>query len=356
MEESGKVTIYEVAAEAGVSISTVSKVLSSNSKVNGLTREKVLRAVKQLNYVPSLAARGIASGRTSIIGLVMPYTPAQLLVDPHLQGNICGIEEILNEHDYTLLMATANREHEPSTSYERLLRSRYIDGAVVMETQESKSPQLHQQLAQQRYPWVVLGYPVGMVPSYCVHSDDLQGAQRMTEHLISLGHRRIGMIRVKDSAYASDERVRGFRQMMGHKGLPVDESLVVNSSDWGSEEAYEIAPQLLARPDRPTAVFAANDRMAIGVIQWAREHGLRVPEDVSVVGFDDIPAARTAFPPLTTIRQPSVVMGREAVKLLFKLLEGGSSSSRIVVNTELVIRASSGPPPEIINLPGNIYF
>jgi DNA-binding LacI/PurR family transcriptional regulator len=346
MTKIAKVTIYEVAAEAGVSISTVSKVLSSNSKVNGPTREKVMRAVKQLNYVPSLAARGIASGHTSIIGLVSPYTPAQLLIDPHLQGNICGIEEILNEHDYALLIATANREHDPSTSYERLLRSRYIDGAVVMETQESKSPHLHRQLSQQRYPWVVLGYPVGMVPCFCVHADDLQGAQSMTEHLISLGHRRIGIIRVKDSAYASEERVRGYRQMLAYKGLAVDETLLVNCADWSSEEAYKVAPLLLERSDRPTAIFALNDRMAIGVIQWAREHGLRVPEDVSVVGFDDIPAAKSSFPPLTTIRQPSIEMGHEAIKLLFKLLDGGSSSSRVVINTELVIRASSAPPPQ----------
>ena len=345
MIETPKVTIYDVASKAGVSISTVSKVLSSSPRVNKVTREKVLTAIKQLNYVPSLAARGIASGRTSIIGLVSPYTPLQLLHDPHLQGNLCGIEEILNEHDYALLIATAKREHESSSSYERLLRSNYIDGAVVMETQESKSPDLHRQLSQQRYPWVILGYPVGMVPSYCVHADDLQGAQRMTEHLISLGHRRIGVIEVKDSAYASEERVRGFRQMLTHKGLPYDKSLVVASSDWTSEAGYEVVPKLLERPDRPTAIFAVNDRMALGVLQWARERGLRVPEDLSVVGFDDIPAAITSFPPLTTIRQPSIQMGHEAIKLLFKLLEGGTTASRVVVNTDLVVRASSGPPP-----------
>ncbi len=345
MVETSKVTIYEVAAEAGVSISTVSKVLSSNSRVNGPTREKVLKAVKQLNYVPSLAARAIASGRTSIIGLLSPYTPAQLLVDPHLQGNICGIEEILNEYDYALLIATASREHEPATSYQRLLRSRYIDGAVVMETQESKLPDLHRQLSLQRYPWVVLGYPVGMVPCYCVHADDLQGAQSMTEYLISLGHRRIGMIRVKDSAYASEERVRGYRQMLNHKGLVFDETLLVNCNDWSIEAAYRVAPLLFKRPDRPTAIFAVNDRLAFGLIQWAREHGLRVPEDVSVVGFDDIPAAKNNYPALTTVRQPSVAMGHEAIKLLFKLLEGGTTSSRIVVGIELVVRASSGPPP-----------
>ncbi len=346
MTETPKVTIYDVAARAGVSISTVSKVLSSSTRVNKVTREKVLTAIKQLNYVPSLAARGIASGRTSIIGLVSPYTPLQLLHDPHLQANICGIEEILNEHDYALLIATANREHESAPSYERLLRSNYIDGAVVMETQESKSPDLHRQLSQQRYPWVILGYPVGMVPSYCVHADDLQGAQSMTEYLISLGHRRIGVIEVKDSAYASEERVRGYRQMLAQKGLPFDKSLVVDGRDWSTEGAYKAVPKLLERPDRPTAIFAVNDCMAFGVLQYAREHGLLVPEDLTVVGFDDIPAAATSFPPLTTIRQPSIQMGHEAIKLLFKLLEGGTNSSRVVVSTEVVVRASSGPPPE----------
>jgi DNA-binding LacI/PurR family transcriptional regulator len=168
----------------------------------------------------------------------------------------------------------------------------------------------------------------------------------MTEYLISLGHRRIGMLQVKDSAYASEERVRGYKQMLAHKGLPLDESLMVDSGDWTEEAAYSTVSQLLERPDRPTAVFALNDRMALGVLQWAREHKLRVPEDLTVVGFDDSPAAAAGFPPLTTIRQPSVEMGRQSVKLLFKLLEGGSVSSRVVVGTELVVRASSGPPPK----------
>ncbi len=346
MTDISKVTIYDVAAAAGVSISTVSKALSTNTRVSGLTREKVLKAVKQLNYVPSLAARGTASGRTSIIGLLCPYTPSQLLMDPHLQGNICGIEESLNEHDYALLIATASRLHEPSSSYQRLLRSRYIDGAVVMETQHNKSPDLPLQLSQQSYPWVVLGYPISMVPCYCVHADDLQGSQQMTEYLISLGHRRIGMLKVKGSAYASEERVRGYRQMLNYKGLSFDENLVVECNDFSAEEAYIAVPRLLNQSVRPTAIFAANDRMAFGVIQWAREHGLRVSEDLTVVGFDDIPAAKSSFPPLTTVRQPSVTMGHEAIKLLFKLLEGNTTSSRVVLNTELVIRASSGPPPK----------
>ncbi|HEX2914074.1 MAG TPA: LacI family DNA-binding transcriptional regulator [Chloroflexia bacterium] len=344
MVEGSKVTIYEVAAEAGVSISTVSKVLSSSHRVNETTREKVLDAVKRLNYIPSLAARGIASGRTSIIGLVIPFTPIQLLNDPHLQANICGIEEALNERDYALLTATASKEHEPSSSYERLLRSLYIEGAVVMETQEYKSRELHRQLSQQRYPWVVLGYPVGMVPCYCVHADDLQGAQSMTEYLINLGHRRIGVIHVERGAYGFEERLRGYHQMLNHYGIPFDENLVVHCSDWTSEEAYKIAPKILERSDRPSAIFALNDRMALGIIQWAREHGLRVPEDLSVVGFDDIPAAASNQLALTTIRQPSITMGHEAIKLLFNLLEGNTSSSRVVVGTELKVRASSGPP------------
>lgn len=354
MEESPKITIYEVAAQAGVSISTVSKVLSNTARVNNTTREKVLKAVELLNYVPSLAAKGIANGRTSIIGCVVPFTPSQLLNDPHLQGNICGIQEALNARDYSLLPATASQEHSPSSSYERLLRSRYIDGAIVMETQESKSLNLHNQLANQRYPWVMLGYPVGMVPCYCVHADDLQGAQRMTEHLLKLGHTRIGILTVKDGAYAFSERFRGFRQMLNHYKVNFDERMVAYCEDCTTEGAYKVVANLFESPERPTAIFALNDRMALGAVKWTQAHGLRIPDDLTVVGFDDIPLAAVSNPPLTTVKQPSVAMGIEAVNLLFTLIDKGQTvSSRIVVNTELIVRGTSGTVPNRRKTPSN---
>lgn len=335
------ITIYQVAAEAGVSIGTVSRVLSNPAKVSEATRSRVLKAIEQLNYTPSMAARGLTKGNTHIVGLLVPYTPAQLFKDPHLLGCIQGIEEALNEQDWNLLLATATREHDPSSSYDRLLRSRYIDGAVVIETRESEAVSLHSQLEQQHFPWVVLGYPVGIIPCHSIHADDFQGAQSMTNHLIKLGHKRIGIISADPRPIGFEERLRGHKQILAYYSLPFEENLLVYG-DMTIESGYQAAAQLLQREGRPTAIFALNDRMALGAMQWVQEHQLRIPQDVSVVGFDDIPTANLSNPRLTTVRQPSIQIGYEAVKLLFQLIKGEKPPIRMVIAAELVVRTSSG--------------
>jgi DNA-binding LacI/PurR family transcriptional regulator len=340
--DGNKATIYDVAAEAGVSIGTVSKVLSNTSRISATTREKVLQAVSKLNYVPSMAARGLTKGRTGVVGVLVPYTTEQLFNDPHLLSNLHGIDETLSEREYTMLTATARKIHDPASSYERLLRSRFIDGAIVMETQESQAVDLHRQLAREHYPWVVLGYPIGIIPHYSLHADDYQGAQQVAEHLLALGHRNIGIVSADPRPFGFEERLRGFRQILAYHKIPFDERLMVYG-DMTIESGYKIAPKLLQRENRPTAIFALNDRMALGIMQWAQKQGWNIPQDLSIVGFDDIPAASMTTPQLTTIRQPAIDMGREAVKMLFQLLEGGKSPSRIVLTTDLLVRGSSGP-------------
>lgn len=343
--ESAGVTIYEVAAEAGVSIGTVSRVLSNTANVSDITRAKVLKAIQRLNYVPSMAARGLTRGNTNVIGLLVPYTPSQLFNDPHLLGCMEGIETALNEQDWNLLLSTATKEHDPSSSYDRLLRSRYIDGAVVIETRESEAVTLHNQLQRQHYPWVVLGYPVGIVACHSIHADDFQGAQAMTDYLIKLGHTHIGIVSADPRPLGFEERLRGHKQLLSYHGIPFDENLLVYGG-MTIESGYQIAPSLLQRENPPTAIFALNDRMALGIVQWCQEHNIAIPGDVTVVGFDDISAAAHSNPPLTTIRQSSIQIGYQAVKLLFQLIKGEKPPIRMVIATELVVRASSGPPQE----------
>jgi len=273
-----KVTIYQVAEQAGVSISTVSKVLSNKSGISEATRQKVWQASERLGYMPSLAARGLSGGKTGIIGLLVPYSPNQLFQDPHLLSNIHGIEAALNERDYNLLLATAKKKHDPASSYERLLRSRYFDGIIVMETQESRYQELHRRMARQDRPWVILGYPAGIAPCYSVYADDFQGGQLVAEHLLSLGHRRIGLVNADPCPSAFGERVRGYTQVLKSYGLSRDKKLEVRG-DMTYESGYQVAPRLLQRADRPTAIFSLNDRMAMGLLDWAQENDLRVPAD-----------------------------------------------------------------------------
>jgi DNA-binding LacI/PurR family transcriptional regulator len=331
-----KITIYEVAEKAGVSISTVSKALSNKKGISATTRQQVWDAAQSLGFVPSLAARSLSGGKTGIIGLLVPYSPEQLFNDPHLLGNIHGIEQALNEQNYNLLLATAQREHDPASSYERLFRANYFDGVIVMETQESHQHELHRRLSQNEKPWVILGYPAGITPCYSVYADDYQGGQIAAEYLISLGHKRIGIVSADPRPSAFDERLRGFERIYKNKGFELSELPVV-LGNMTRQSGYEIAPQLMA--SHVTAVFALNDRMALGVMDWASENGIAIPDDLSIIGYDDISDANSHK--LTTIRQPAAEMGREAVRLLFRLLDGENAPSRIVTPVILVERQTA---------------
>ena len=328
-----KVTIYQVAEKAGVSISTVSKVLSNKNGISASTRQQVWDAANELGFVPSLAARSLTGGKTGIVGLLVPYSPEQLFNDPHLLGNIHGIEQVLNEQNYNLLLATAQKEHDPASSYERLFRANYFDGVIMMETQESRQNELHRRLSQSSTPWVILGYPAGITPCYSVYADDFQGGQLAAEHLLSLGHKKIGIVSADPCPSAFDERLRGFDNVLKKNSLDIT-TMPLLLGDMTRESGYEVAPKLMER--QVTSIFALNDRMALGILDWANEHNVNIPHDLSVLGFDDIPDAKSCK--LTTIQQPAVEMGREAVKLLFRLLNGEAAPSRVVTPVTLIKR------------------
>jgi len=340
MESTRKVTIYQVAEAANVSIGTVSKALANKDGISEATRQRVMEAARELGYVPNLAARSLMGGETGIVGLVVPYSAVQLFEDPHLLRNMLGIEEALNERDYNLLLVTARQENDPLSSYERLFRSRYFDGIVVMETAESGRLALHQRLNEQQAPWVVLGYPAAITPCYSVYSDDFMGGRQVANHLLALNHRHVALISADPRPSAFDERLRGFFEVMRQHGIRREQH-TIEMGNMTRTSGYEAAARLFARPTPATAVFALNDRMALGVLDWLHENDRRVPDDIAVVGFDDIADSRTCSPSLTTVRQPAANMGREAVNLLFRLLAGETPPSRVVMATELLVREST---------------
>jgi DNA-binding LacI/PurR family transcriptional regulator len=336
-------TIDEVAERAGVARGTVSKVLSGTYYASAPTREKVLRAAAELGYRPNLAARALSKGRTFVLGLLIPYDPDQLFADPHLLDIIRGVEAAANERDYNILLSTAHRPNDPTSAYSRVLRSNYVDGMIVIEG--ANMALLAEQLSQQRAPWVVSGYPVPGSEAPCVHADDAGIMARVVEHLLALGHRRIGVINSEPRPGSFDERLRGLQEALRQHRLDLEPSLLV-CGDMSIESGQRAAAALLAGPEQPTAICALNDRMALGALHYAQEQGLRVPEDLSIVGFDDISAAALSHPPLTTVRLPSYREGQEAVQLLFRLMEGQEASRAVLVPTDVIVRGSTGPAPQ----------
>lgn len=334
-------TIYEVAMRAGVSPATVSKVLSNKPYVSAATRARVEQAIAELNYVPSRTARGLSVGRAFILGLLVPSAPDQIFADPHLLECMRGIEAIANTRDYNLLLSTSRTPADAASAGKRLLRSNIIDGAIVVETLG-----LHEfsaALGQQPYPWVVIGYPLTGAQA-AIHAADYDGAVCAMQHLLSLGHRRIGIVSGHERPFALDERLRGVRAALEQAGMPFDPALFAMMDDLRFEDGYAAGCRLLERSDRPGAIFALTDRLALGVLRRAAELGLETPGDLSLVGFDDIAPAAYATPPLTTVRQPGFALGEAAAQAIFTLLDGGQPAATTVIATELIIRGSTAPP------------
>ncbi len=336
------VTIYDVAKKAGVSTATVSKVISNTPYVSTDTRARVVAAIDELDFVPSLAARSLSKARTHIIGLAFPYVSDDLFDDPHLMTFLRGVDEIVSAHEYSILLMTARTGDDAASSLRRLLHVQYVDGAIIVGMQSTMPTA--RALRHQLYPTVALGYASPLGVRNTVHAADRAGAASVAEHLLGLGHRRIGIITGPSDIAAVEERCEGFCQRLAAAGLSLEPALIVEG-DFTQESGYTLAPRLLDQPDPPTAVFAINDRMGLGLMAYAQARGLDIPNDLSIVGFDDIPAATYAHPPLTTVCQPSRVMGHVAAERLLDLIEeGGDGFDPVVLPTTFVPRSSTGHP------------
>jgi len=333
----GRATIRDIADLAGVSIATVSRVLNDRPDVARETRETVLQVVREHGFSTNRGARGLSSGRTGMIGLTLP-----LVADAYFGPMLSGAAEALHERDMRIVLAPTLHEHDREVSLiERLMRGT-TDGAILMLPEESAEELLT--LQRQGFPFVVVDPreppPDGIA---CVAAMHASGAKQAAEHLLALGHRRIGAIAGTPGWYATEERLAGFRAALAGAGILLDPELVVYS-DWRIPRGTEAARELLSLPDPPTAIFGFNDNVAIGALHAARERGLSVPDDLSVVGFDDTEQAVIVTPRLTSVRQPLAELGRMGVSLLIRLIDGQRVDAlRVELATQLVVRESTAP-------------
>jgi LacI family transcriptional regulator len=336
----GRATIRDIADLAGVSIATVSRVLNDRPDVAPETRETVWAVVREHGFSTNRGARGLSSGRTGIIGLTLP-----LVADAYFGPMLSGASEALYEEDMRIILCPTLHEHDREVSLlERLMRGT-TDGAILMLPEESQAELLD--LQRLGYPFVVVDPrepPPDGIP--CVSAMHAAGAKLATEHLLELGHRRIGAIAGTQGWYATEERLIGFQAALAGVGILPDPELIVYS-DWRIPRGIEAAEELLSHPEPPTAIFGFNDNVAIGVLHAARRRGLSVPDDLSVIGFDDTFQAQIVMPTLTSVRQPLAEMGRMGVSLLIRLIEGQRLDAlRIELSTMLVVRESTGPVPK----------
>ena len=335
-------TLEEVARLAGVSRSTVSRVINDHPSVRPETREQVWQAVRKSGYQPHAVARSLATNRTQIIGMVIPEAVTTLFTDPFFPLLLRGATEACNAHRYQLLLSLFDDPDGQEEMYQRVLRSGYLDGVILASA--SLSDPLIPDLLRDRIPFVSVGRPPNERVHY-VDADNVAGGRMAVEHLIRLGHRRIATITGRLDMSVGQDRLEGYRQALKAHRIPVEEELIVEG-DY-TENSGMVAMQRLL-PASPSAVFVASNMMAIGALKALRQAGWQVPQDIALVGFDDIPIASAIEPALTTVRQPIERMGSMAVEVLLGVLEGASEEEapahRIILPAELVIRTSCGSP------------
>ncbi|WP_409304098.1 LacI family DNA-binding transcriptional regulator [Peribacillus sp. SCS-155] len=326
------VRIIDVAKKANVSTATVSRVLTNSGTVKKETTDKVLEAIESLNYQPNLLARQLRRLETKTILVVVPD-----ITNTFFSKVLRGVEEVANQNGYQVLLGDANNSIEHESGYLNILRQKKADGMILLTA--NVDAQIVEELASQ-YP-VVLAceYTEGSnIPTVSI--DNISSARKATEHLINLGHKRIGHISGPFNSVLGRDRLKGFQQAMAQHCLPV-ESFLVQEGDFSFESGFNLMLKLLALDRTPTAIFAANDEMAIGAIKAVKSKGLKVPDDVSVVGFDDIKFASIYEPALTTIGQPSFDIGKKAMELLIRLINHDElDKDQYILEDRLIIRDS----------------
>lgn len=328
------VTIEEVAAVAGVSRSTVSRVVNGSSAVSPAALAAVQRAIAELNYVPNRAARSLASRATMAIALVVPEDTTRFFGDPFFAAIVSGINARLGRSDYVLnLLIASDDPGDKTTAY---VRSGAVDGAIVVSHHTSDT--FIDRIAA-AVPVVYGGKPLRSRDNdYYVDVDNLAGGRAATEYLIGTGHRRIGTITGPLTMHAGVDRLAGYREALAAAGLPEGP---IEDGDFTADAAAAAMQRILDAGAEFDALFIASDLMARGALTVLARAGVRVPEDVAIIGFDDSPVATSVRPPLTTMRQPSHAQGQKMADMLLSLLAGGAPAHVSILDTELVVRASA---------------
>jgi LacI family transcriptional regulator len=327
--------INDVAAAAGVAIKTVSRVLNNEPNVREETRKRVLAVVKELNYHPSLSARSLAGRRSYLIGLIYENPSANYIVDVQH-----GAMARCREGRFQLLthQVTARGE-ELERDVLGLIDQTHLDG-IVVTSPLSESTNLIVALERRGVPFVRIAAKAAKHKSPYVDMDEEGAAREMTEHLIGLGHRNIAFIVGHPDHFSSEQRLRGYKAVLREHKIPIREQYICQGY-FVFESGLEAARQLLKLPKPPSAIFASNDDMAAGVLMAAHESGIAVPKQLSVAGFDDTYIARTVWPRLTTVHQPTYDLSYTVTDLLLRMLQTGEMPKPVRLKHRLVVRAST---------------
>ncbi|UCZ52808.1 LacI family transcriptional regulator [Bacillus shivajii] len=327
-----KVTIYQVAEKANVSIATVSKVINNTGRIGEDTKKRVLKAMEELNYYPSLVASALTGKKTDTIGLLLPD-----ISNPFFAEIARHIEDRAHELGLSVIMCSTDYNKDKESKYIQLLLRKQVDGFILSSGFRNKD--LLNRLVEDEIPLAMIAHYNPSISVHGVSIDDYKGGYLATSHLLSLGHKNIGLI--GENVRSSNLRIYGYRDAFQDYDLSVDEGNIL-LTDASVSNGRKCAEQLLTSNDKPSAIFAVNDLLAIGAFQVAQEKGLSIPSDLSIISFDNTILSRTTVPPLTTVAQPIEEMGKKIVDLLLEEIQHPKNKNeQLLYSPELIIRGST---------------
>lgn len=337
--------IKRVASAAGVSVATVSRTLQQPNRVSPKTRNKVMQAVDEIGYKPNLMAVKFRSGKTYNLVVLVPT-----VANVFFSRVISGMQKAAEEKGYSLLLANTLGNREVEDHYAKMVQTSQADGLIQLRAYNPFASSDRASTPSKILPMVNICEVLNDAPYPVVTLDNRAAAQAMTEHLLSLGHQRIALIKGPDASPLTQERLAGYKDALQQAGLPFDEALLY-PGNFTLQSGFDAAMAIIKDPNLPTAVFCENDETAIGALQAFKQAKLSVPADISVAGFDDISFAAFSDPPLTTIAQPAEEFGRTAILLLLDILNGDMAKSpKVILPFELIKRGSTGPVRSPIKL------
>lgn len=331
-------TIKDIAKRAGVSVTTVSRALNGYSDVNENTRRKIQGIAKELDYSPNIVARSLVMNKTKTIGLLVSGMFRESVKDNFTLEVLSGVNDYVGQQDYDLILFSTNTAKQKEKTYTQLCRERRVDG-VIIQGIKTDDPYL-KEVVESNIPCVMIDIPIEKETVGYVTTDNIQGAKQAVSHLVKNNHRNIAFVNGHNKAFVSQKRLIGYLEAMNEAGLPTNENWIIDGG-FSEGQAEKVTKALLSENPSITAIFCASDLMALGAMKAAKQLGLEVPKQLSVIGYDDIVLSSYTSPSLTTINQGIYKLGYEASKLLIDLLEGQVEERKRILPTRLVEREST---------------
>lgn len=334
------VTIKDVARQAGVNPSTVSRVIADNPRISAKTKEKVLKVMEEMDFHPNAIARSLASRSTKTIGAIMPHSTEQFFVNPFFTEVMRGIGVSALKRGYNVLFSTGSNSEEEYRATSRLVNEKRVDGLILLTSRtEDKTIET---LRKNRFPFVVVGKPFNMEDVNWVDNDNQEAGYQATEHLIELGHKRIGFIGGEFTYVFMGERFKGYKKALDSYGIKFSKELL-SLGEFVEEGGYNASKKLIEQKNRPTAIVVADDLMAFGAMRAIKAQGLSIPDDISIIGFNDTPLASYVDPPLSSMQIFVYDLGYNASETLINQLEEPDGNKKhIIIPTSLKVRRSTG--------------